>query len=198
MEYDSLYAMQVLQQNSKAFKEWAVVVDALASGRQIVLFRKGGIDEGIGGFEVEEKEFFLFPTYEHQNREELIPDVHGRLAKLSQSQPRDGKIHISSYARVEDVRKITDLAILLRLAGHHIWTQNLVEERFNWGKGKFLFAMLLKVFRLQHEVVVSNRVEFGGCKSWVDLEENFSTEGAPVLSEPEFCQKVNTLQKLLS
>lgn len=190
--------MRVLQKNSKAFKEWAVVVDALAQGRQIVLFRKGGIDEGIGGFEIEDREFFLFPTYEHQNRQELIPDVHKRLDELVQNRPQDGKIHMNFYATVQDVRKIEKLETLLSLTGHHIWTPTLIDERFNWGKGKFLFALLLRVFRLQSEVVISNRIEYGGCKSWVDLEANFSTEGIPVLFGPEFHQKLHAIQKLLS
>jgi hypothetical protein len=34
-----------------AFKEWAVVVDALLRGEQTVLLRKGGLREGNGGLE---------------------------------------------------------------------------------------------------------------------------------------------------
>ena len=33
-----------------AFKEWAMVVDALGRGEQIIILRKGGISEGRGGF----------------------------------------------------------------------------------------------------------------------------------------------------
>ena len=53
-------------------KEWAVVCGALASGRQMVLLRKGGIYEAAGEFEVEHREFLLFPTYLHQNPQ-MIP-----------------------------------------------------------------------------------------------------------------------------
>ena len=35
-----------------AFKEWAVIVQALGEGRQINIFRKGGIHEGPKGFEI--------------------------------------------------------------------------------------------------------------------------------------------------
>jgi len=34
-----------------AFKEWQVIVDALAVGEQSLLLRKGGIAEGRGGFD---------------------------------------------------------------------------------------------------------------------------------------------------
>src|SRR3954469_6548443 len=50
-----------------ALKEWATVCEALGAGRQIILLRKGGIFEAAGGFEIEHRQFLLFPTYVHQN-----------------------------------------------------------------------------------------------------------------------------------
>jgi hypothetical protein len=41
-----------------AFKEWAVVCEALGSGRQSVILRKGGIAEGREGFAFLHREFF--------------------------------------------------------------------------------------------------------------------------------------------
>jgi len=38
-----------------ALKEWATVVNALESGKQTVILRKGGILETASGFEVESK-----------------------------------------------------------------------------------------------------------------------------------------------
>lgn len=51
-----------------ALKEWAIVCRALESGNQILLFRKGGIMEFRNGFELKFKNFFLFPTFEHQGK----------------------------------------------------------------------------------------------------------------------------------
>ena len=48
--------------NQIAFKEWAVVCAALASGQQSLILRKGGIHEGRDGFRVAHREFWLFPT----------------------------------------------------------------------------------------------------------------------------------------
>ncbi|HEY6229533.1 MAG TPA: DUF1802 family protein, partial [Verrucomicrobiae bacterium] len=61
-----------------AFKEWAVIVDALGTGRQIVILRKGGISEGRGGFQVDHPEFLLFPTLFHQQRESVLPEAQAR------------------------------------------------------------------------------------------------------------------------
>ena len=45
--------VQMQTTNNVAFKEWAVVCAALASGRQTIILRKGGMEEGRDGFRVE-------------------------------------------------------------------------------------------------------------------------------------------------
>ena len=59
-----------------ALKEWATVCAALGDGRQMILLRKGGIYESAGEFEIEHRQFLLFPTYLHQNAEMLKPAAH--------------------------------------------------------------------------------------------------------------------------
>src|SRR5687767_1695492 len=59
-------------------KEWAIVCHALEQGRQIILLRKGGIRESGGEFELEHRQFLLFPTYLHQTLNGLKPSVHGQ------------------------------------------------------------------------------------------------------------------------
>jgi hypothetical protein len=70
-----------------AFKEWAVVVDALLRGEQILILRKGGLREGRGGFQIEHSEFLLFPTLFHQQRESVIPTAQARYDELAPNFP---------------------------------------------------------------------------------------------------------------
>jgi hypothetical protein len=51
---------------SVGFKEWALVCEALGTGEQTILLRKGGIAEGRDGFGFRHSEFFLFPTFFHE------------------------------------------------------------------------------------------------------------------------------------
>ena len=60
------------------FKEWAVIVEALGQGEQIVILRKGGIAEGRDGFRAEHERFWLFPTRFHQQAECVAPDARKR------------------------------------------------------------------------------------------------------------------------
>ena len=66
--------------HDRAFKEWAVVCEALKSGRQTVLIRKGGIREEDGIFRVDDEEFFLMPTYDHQTPKLVKPEFIPALA----------------------------------------------------------------------------------------------------------------------
>ena len=61
-----------------AFKEWAVVVDALGHGEQIIILRKGGMAEGAAGFKPEHSRFWLFPTLFHQQRESVLESAQKR------------------------------------------------------------------------------------------------------------------------
>src|SRR5437588_6595222 len=81
-------------------KEWATVCRALESGRQMILLRKGGIYEAAGEFEVEHREFLLFPTYLHQNPQMLKPAFAAQLERRA-AEPE--QIQIASAATVTDV-----------------------------------------------------------------------------------------------
>jgi len=53
--------------SAAALKEWAIVCKAIEDGKQVLLFRKGGIMEYRNGFELKHKVFFLFPTFENKS-----------------------------------------------------------------------------------------------------------------------------------
>src|SRR5881394_3826547 len=76
--------MQLPNQLNVALKEWASVCSALQEARQIILLRKGGILEAIGGFELEHPQFFLFPTHLHQNAQMLKEPERKRLVVLKE------------------------------------------------------------------------------------------------------------------
>ena len=91
-----------------AFKEWAVVCRALAEGRQALILRKGGIAEGRDGFGFRHSEFFLFPTFFH----EQVVKVRTPGAEIPATRP--GEIEIRYFAKLEAEKKITSWAMAVR------------------------------------------------------------------------------------
>ena len=117
-----------------AFKEWAVIVDALGEGRQSLILRKGGIRDPRGLFRPGRAEFFLLPTFEHQNTADIIPSEAGRLTGPASAHPPEGEVELRFCARITDLHRVTDRAAVRRLAPFHVWSETALEKRFNWGE----------------------------------------------------------------
>lgn len=182
---------------SKLLKEWAIVCRALADGRQIFIARKGGISEDEGEFVVENREFFLFPTYLHQNRDEVAPPYHLELQLVQEEEPKDHKVHIDLFAKVTDLIKITDPLHLSSLQ-EHIWG-TLLKNRFEWGSERGLQILILKVFKLPQTITIPLKPRYMGCKSWVTLEEPLPLPKGlqSVLSEIDFTRRRQRVLEVL-
>src|SRR5258707_4808384 len=82
-----------------AFKEWAVICQALAEGRQALILRKGGIAEHGGGFRVEPTPFWLYPPYFHEKQSGLPPQPAGRLQKDVAGTPAPPSVSLETLLR---------------------------------------------------------------------------------------------------
>jgi hypothetical protein len=180
-----------------AFKEWAVIVDALGRGRQILILRKGGLREGPNGFQMDQSEFLLFPTHFHQQHESVLPEAQTSFdERAPDSTP--SSLSLEFCARIVSWHELESLQAAQRLRGQHIWREEVIAERFAWGKTKGIFALAVRVFRLPQPVELPMRPDYGGCKSWIELEAEVPTDGArPVLSEADFAQRLQQFDDAL-
>lgn len=182
-----------------AFKEWAIVVDALGRGEQILILRKGGLSEGRDGFQIEHSEFLLFPTLFHQQRESVTVDAQDRFDQISGRFPAPEIVRIEFFAEVVQARQLESLSMAEALRGQHCWRDNVIAERFDWGKAQNIFAIAVRVFRLPLPIELPMSPAYGGCKSWVELEKDVATTGAqPVLEQVAFDQKLNSFLAALN
>jgi hypothetical protein len=190
----------MFSEHDRAFKEWALVCEALKEGRQTVLIRKGGIREEDGVFRVNDPAFFLLPTYEHQNPDLVQPAWRDRLAAIQAGGFDPNSVTIDAYATVETVAVAKTDAQAYALAEEHIWNDQYIRMRLDFNPYDPLYILVLRAYHLPEAVTLPLRPEYVGCKSWVTLEQSLSTEGAvPALSEEEFEQRRTTLmERLLS
>jgi hypothetical protein len=189
------YAKGFREESMKtAFKEWAAVCRALATGTQILILRKGGIVEPGGVFRVEHPEFLLFPTFLHQSPESLVPAAQHLLDDVQAEAPPAGTIVFRHVARVTDHFRIESAEGLPRLRAFHVWSNAVVEERFHrWQKS--LHVLVVRVYALTGAVSIPTRDSYAGCKSWVELEEDVDIAGAvPVISDVEFNRRADEIR----
>lgn len=182
--------------SSTGFKEWQVVCDALASGRQSILLRKGGIHEGRQGFSFAHAAFFLFPTRFHALGDQVR---EGQVTVLPEWQPGD-EIRITHHAEALWAVTLTDWPQVEALEPFHIYSQTTVRDRFDWqGKGMAagsIHLALLRVRELAQPWIFPYTASFGGCRSWIQLPTppaGWQKAARPVLPDDAFARLLHDL-----
>jgi hypothetical protein len=176
--------------HNRAFKEWAVVCEALKSGRQTVLIRKGGIREEDGIFRVDDREFFLMPTYDHQTPDLLQPEGVESLARILEEGTDPSVVSLDSYAVVDAIETLDDEDRLRALSSEHIWNESYIRLRLDYNPYDPLYVLMLRVYRLPRPYTFPMIAEYGGCKSWVTLQEPIPTAGSvAAIADEEFARR---------
>ena len=189
-----------------AFKEWAVTVRALAEGEQLITLRKGGIREADKRFRVEHDRFFLYPTFDHQRhdlvRESHMPELSRALEEgvwaegeppvetlncdVTGCIPQPDRVRIRAWAQLAGHFTITDPRCVDALSPFYVWSTDYAEKRLEWKRHHPLHVLLLRTYRIPRPVTVRVKDEYGGCRSWLELQRDLPFEGTPVLSDDDF------------
>ena len=180
--------------SAAALKEWAIVCKAIEDGKQVLLFRKGGIMEYRNGFELKHKVFFLFPTFEHQSIDSIQSEYREELEVLKQQQQQQKDntqslnqkennisneknskvtqdiINISLFVEITHFIEINDISKLEKLEKYHIWNLDYVKMRFNYNPKKPLYLLMLRAYKLNEPIEIQNSPEWSGCKSWIQFD----------------------------
>ena len=166
--------------NHTALKEWSSVVAALGSGEQIILIRKGGIADP--SFGVEADRFYLYPTYFHQGESDARASVT-----------------ITHWCEVVRTWTIRDAESLARLEPLVVMPPETLDARYRFRPDQVLYVIAVRTWRLAKPVEVGYREEYGGCKSWVSVDEEIDVNGSSaVLSEAELKAKIESIDALLA
>lgn len=179
-----------------ALKEWAVVCDMLAEGRQTVVLRKGGIaeDAGPGRFTLDYDRFALFPAWEHQRAEGIKPAYRDRVEEFDQE---PSTLTLRSFADVEHVWQVPSRRAFDQLDHLHIWDKPQVDMRFNYKPERPLYLVALRVWRLAKPKTIQMSSEYWGCRSWVplvDADHVDETDAEPVYQQEAMQRIVNRIE----
>jgi hypothetical protein len=165
---------------SIGFKEWAIVCQALGEGQQTVILRKGGIAEGRDGFAFRHREFFLFPTFFHEQLEKT------RLTDRIVPKPNEFQVEIQFFAKILHACRLQSWETAAALERFHVLKRSVVQERFDDLRASGIHAAFVRVFRLDPSWILPNEKRYAGCRSWVQLPDRPARmEFAPVLSDAE-------------
>ena len=152
------------------FKEWTLICDALGSGSQSLIIRKGGIAEGRAGFRFQHDEFLLFPTLFHEQVAKLKLPPETPLPDLRE----DGQHVVDYRVRVEWTRDVIDFSTVRGLAPFHLWQESEIHKRFIYEeeKGKTgVSVAFVRVEKFSEPFVFPDSPKYGGCRSWIQLPD---------------------------
>jgi hypothetical protein len=182
-----------------ALKEWAVTVDALAEGAQVLIVRKGGIGEKR--FELPHPRFFLFPTYEHQRPELIKPGARERFRAALSQRAEPAQLPLPAYAELVASHPIQDPEALAAVDPLHILSQDYAAERLRWRRKHPLWAAVLRVWRIADPPVLEVGPEHAGCVSWVTLPETIAVPSdrlEPALDDEAFAAAAEEVESALA
>jgi len=158
--------------NHTALKEWASAIDALGRGEQVILIRKGGIADP--DFGVEAERFYLFPTNFH--------DGGG-------APPR--AVPITHWCEVVRTWRVRDLETLYELEPFVVFDRATLETRYRFRADQAIHVIAVRTYRLARPTTVAMTEAYGGCRSWVSIDEEVDVEGSsPVLTERELAARI--------
>ncbi len=178
----------------KALKEWNTTVETLGKGKIIAIWRKGGINET---FFVPEKRFLLFPTFTHQNLDKIKKE-YWEYFNHNHKFEKENQIQIKYWAEVYDEITIEKPEQLQIVTNELIYTEDYINDAINTfpnEKGKLL---LLRTYSLLYPVLIPLATEYGGCKSWLDLNIDIPRiKSTPSLNFKDFSQKAKYIKSTL-
>lgn len=181
-----------------AFKEWAVICEALGQGKQAVILRKGGIAESEGEFAVAQTRFWLYPTFVHQQNEGIQEEARSLLDQVLANHPPSGTVRLQFWAEVATAYYVREEIPALLLSHLHYWSEEAVRKRFHYGMPG-LYVLVVRVHRLPEPIEIDDLPAYAGCRSWVTLEQEVPTAGShPSLDDRSFDIVQKQLDMLLS
>lgn len=180
-----------------ALKEWSVAVDALAKGEMLLLLRKGGIKEEGGKFSAKAERAVLFPTFEHQ-KPELLKPAYRDAAQPVEAGWHPETITLKAWAEITDIFLTDEAEKVAALSEFHIWQPNLAQERLRWKPKQPLYVMALRAYRFQAPITIPWKAAYGGCRSWITLEDSITAVGSDAaIADAQYQAQVETIRRSL-
>jgi hypothetical protein len=106
------------------------------------------------------------------------------------------RVRIRAWAQVAGHFTISDPRAVDALSPFYVWSTDYCEKRLAWKRRHPLHVLLLRTYRIPRPVTVKVRDEYGGCRSWLQLQRELPFEGTPVLSDDEFGRAAEEIEAI--
>ena len=147
-----------------ALKEWSKTEKAIERGEQVLLFRKGGInDNNNSGFQILENQFVIFPTSFHSAN-------NGGESDSAPDMKKGDSVPFSIVCRITRAWQTSDKSVIKALEKFHALREDEIVSRVNYKPNEPYSILEVRAYVLpKDEYALPADVEkYGGCKSWIE------------------------------
>ena len=151
-----------------ALKEWSKTEKAIERGEQVLLFRKGGINDNNNnsGFQILENQFVIFPTSFHSAN----TTNSGRESDSAPDMKKGDSVPFSIVCRITRAWQTSDKSVIKALEKFHALREDEIVSRVNYKPNEPYSILEVRAYVLpKDEYALPADVEkYGGCKSWIE------------------------------
>jgi hypothetical protein len=181
-------------------KEWAVVVEAIRSGKQCYLLKKGGLTEpDHPEFDRPSGMFGLIPTWSKQLPIHLRSESCREFADQVAGDDTTDTFSISTVVDITEQVVLSNPIRAHRLWDCHVWRADYITERINTRPEVPLHLLFVRAYNLPTPIEVKRTEKFGDTRHWISLEQNASLDQAQVvLKDPEYKRETRIVREKLN
>jgi hypothetical protein len=106
-------------------------------------------------------------------------------------------LRVEYWAQAIEHRALDSFDQVRALNGQHIWREEILADRFQWGREQSIYAILVRVHRLPLKLELPMLPDYAGCKSWVTLAHTAPFTPDPVLDDPTFQSRLTQFHSSL-
>jgi hypothetical protein len=144
---------------------------------------------------MEHDEFLIYPTYLHQMPDSLKPDHR---SFCGDDRTDTSLVTIRHLVRVEDVFTAPPIESAARWDRFHIYSPELIDQRYRYKPYRPLYVLLVRVHRLVLPEAIRESPAYAGCRSWVVLSEDVPvSEVTPVLADATFRETAQVFREAM-
>lgn len=185
-----------------AFKEWSAVIRGLEEGDQICLIRKGKQDEKR--FPMENRRFWLIPTYKHQSEDMIQPFYREYLDDTEEEREEAGEngVRMQSWAEAKTLLKIRKNERLNWLTDYVVYSPRCLQTRFQLQPNEAVHMLIARIYSLPDPRVLPSKPEYSNCTddnpegAWTQIDQRIPLQADnPAVGEAEFQEQKEEIRQ---
>jgi hypothetical protein len=181
-----------------AYKEWAVICEALARGEQSLILHQSGTDARDAGFLRNDAQFWLYPTFPPQQQTGIIEHAQPLLQQMEAERPPPCAVRLRSWAEITTIYRVREELPALLLAHLHCYSEETVRQRLQGRRGG-LYVLVVRVWRAPQAQEITETEALAAAPCWVEPVGPLATDhSTPAIDDDSFRIVRKQLDMLLS